>query len=1475
MHERHASSLAAWSVLLAFLLFDFVCASPTVTITYYGGTCGDASAQTARLTFLNQASRCNPVFGADGVHYYDAQFPEVCEMNAHFFNVTLWPPGGSQPCQGQGKTLLLALSNVGCNVNATASPSHASFLVSCTSVSQAPTAANPTTLAPPLPYTFVQEGNEMCAEISSTHIVLNTAQCGPVYDASGFITKFARHEHICRPKDNFVTIQYFSDSECQNSLNGGWMTLWINSQESCNHDVSKGTKASCYGPDGESNNDQNYIVFRRGSATSKCSQFSTMMLVSSTPEVCTPVFNISEATAPHSWAKSDYLYRKSDRFGSVRFYSNQACSSGATQINFGMGKSLCNYALGTATEVRSYVDDKIATFPLAPQDFSLVRQSANNDCSALLTTYVGPSTTGQCITSTSVFGNQLTSAKMAHGCTNAELDIIDFENQCQASQTMRYAIGESTCNFISNVAYGISCSSRTRSPPRNETIFIESFVGSCDSPATVYRTEIGSFDGATEGSCNPLLGGTAGMTISASYKIRTPGVSVCRNEHAFVEIDYWDSPGCVNTPTRSAVWALGADKCNFDGTPANHAFRVRCGNKQESESIRALNYIYMEKRNGACDNSSLAFSLIMPNQAGPISAYLGGILKSVRPVTLASTCSNSISTGTENITSNAIGFVTGSGAITDLGNSNAYPFSFISGAIPSNARIPDAEESLSSSKQFCNIDGATSASFKFNCFGDFSQTESAAHIVVLEGDSGCQNIHSQLVFENRIETCLPAYSGAGKLANYVFIPKVGGGVQSASVACSPYDSSLQYLVYSDTDTSCSGASSTVSLAVNDEICNKASTSPTNGRTAKCFAPIPAIYDNSLPVKPNILGAQSLTPFIMLQMNSKSTDCDTPTDTIMISTIGSYTSNNCVPGYSFLEGDLRYHFKVDAGANCSFQSDPFVALTMYESGVGCIGNGQKLVLMTGSDICNLDKASQTSARAICRFPNEEYFSEPSSAPQTRRRSNVSERRTSLKVQETHQTEEEEINRSSLVRCAEQSFVFVSLGTNSCAPEQRHTTFAFSNMAASTTCTPVSYLDSNGTRTPPRWVKSEIPCASGSFFHKFDLYSDASCETHYKSYFVNLADPSNPYYDRDNCNKASEDSATTLAMCFAPQSISPSADGYIFAQRYLPDYCSQLSETIIIPNEPNACNPMYAGTGDLKGYVTFSSACSPEDTSFSATTYSDASCTQNANPLQGTPDGSSCALDGGATFTSTLSCPKSKVVQVPSTQGPQPYYQQQSPSGYKDCPKPAPQGPNWICRSDGTWYTNTSVSATMLSIPNGKVTIDGNLTVSGSLILNGLNSQIVVYGCVYLGSSPSNPSYTSFTLTITQQDISKLGKEGKDFVLLRQIGANDCPGASNLGKLPFRITGPSLGCKSLKSEPSPASDPHTLVVVLRLDSSRCNLWWIILIAVVCALFAIGVISLALIFWRRPSCRQKAQPYWVPKGSFSKCHCCGFCL
>lgn len=162
----------------------------------------------------------------------------------------------------------------------------------------------------------------------------------------------------------------------------------------------------------------------------------------------------------------------------------------------------------------------------------------------------------------------------------------------------------------------------------------------------------------------------------------------------------------------------------------------------------------------------------------------------------------------------------------------------------------------------------------------------------------------------------------------------------------------------------------------------------------------------------------------------------------------------------------------------------------------------------------------------------------------------------------------------------------------------------------------------------------------------------------------------------------------------------------------------------------------------------------------------------------------------------------------------------------CPLPSP-GPTFVCINN-MWVAYGSVTEETISFPGSSTTIvNGNLTVS-SIVVTSSSSSVNVTGCI----TPTDGTLT-VTLILTQADLEAIIKQGGSLTSFLIQQASACHTTFDL----VVDTSAIHSCKTIKT--NRLSTASTMAATFTVSTSKCNVWWIVLVSVLC-----GVVLLALI-------------------------------
>lgn len=165
----------------------------------------------------------------------------------------------------------------------------------------------------------------------------------------------------------------------------------------------------------------------------------------------------------------------------------------------------------------------------------------------------------------------------------------------------------------------------------------------------------------------------------------------------------------------------------------------------------------------------------------------------------------------------------------------------------------------------------------------------------------------------------------------------------------------------------------------------------------------------------------------------------------------------------------------------------------------------------------------------------------------------------------------------------------------------------------------------------------------------------------------------------------------------------------------------------------------------------------------------------------------------------------------------------------CPLPSP-GSSFICVGT-TWISTGSVTETTITVPaSSTTTVNGNLTTT-SIVITSISSTINVTGCI----TTSGGSTPEITVTLTQADLEEIVKNGGTLTTQLLHQASSCAALSSSS---ITIDTHSIkSCKTIKTDK--IGDNNGLAATFTVNTSKCNVWWIILVSVLCGAALIAVI------------------------------------
>jgi hypothetical protein len=144
------------------------------------------------------------------------------------------------------------------------------------------------------------------------------------------------------------------------------------------------------------------------------------------------------------------------------------------------------------------------------------------------------------------------------------------------------------------------------------------------------------------------------------------------------------------------------------------------------------------------------------------------------------------------------------------------------------------------------------------------------------------------------------------------------------------------------------------------------------------------------------------------------------------------------------------------------------------------------------------------------------------------------------------------------------------------------------------------------------------------------------------------------------------------------------------------------------------------------------------------------------------------------------------------------------------------------------------------------------LGGNLILQGSDIVIQIDGCFFLSIE------SEIIITLTEEQMKQLGSESGTEKVLITASDEGCLGGVDLNDVKASARPSKKSCKRVETERGSQSNQNTLALIFKLDSSRCNMWWIILVSVLGGIILIVIVIIAVIAIN-PTIRAKVQPFW----------------
>lgn len=184
----------------------------------------------------------------------------------------------------------------------------------------------------------------------------------------------------------------------------------------------------------------------------------------------------------------------------------------------------------------------------------------------------------------------------------------------------------------------------------------------------------------------------------------------------------------------------------------------------------------------------------------------------------------------------------------------------------------------------------------------------------------------------------------------------------------------------------------------------------------------------------------------------------------------------------------------------------------------------------------------------------------------------------------------------------------------------------------------------------------------------------------------------------------------------------------------------------------------------------------------------------------------------------------------------------------CPLPAP-GASFICYG-GVWLSTGSVTEETIVIPGASTTtIVGDLT-SSSVVIASITSTVNVTGCI----TKSDGTTPSITITLSAADLELIIKSGGTLTaqLLQQASSCHAISASSV----VVDTRSIKSCKKIKVDKIASSSGFA--ATFTVSNIGCNMWWIILVSVICGVILLAIIILVILAAVSPAFRTKIRPF-----------------
>jgi hypothetical protein len=141
------------------------------------------------------------------------------------------------------------------------------------------------------------------------------------------------------------------------------------------------------------------------------------------------------------------------------------------------------------------------------------------------------------------------------------------------------------------------------------------------------------------------------------------------------------------------------------------------------------------------------------------------------------------------------------------------------------------------------------------------------------------------------------------------------------------------------------------------------------------------------------------------------------------------------------------------------------------------------------------------------------------------------------------------------------------------------------------------------------------------------------------------------------------------------------------------------------------------------------------------------------------------------------------------------------------------------------------------------VNGSLS-SNTIIFNGLGSSLLIDGCVYLSDG----------ITI---DLDQATQSEGPITIIEQKGGSNC--SFSVSDIGINIKEPKSCKRTEVKKDEKQSGPSRLVLLFSINSSRCNVKWIILGSILGGLLLIGIITTTILAYQySPSFKKAVSPF-----------------